>query len=193
LITAVEGKIEARLPEGIVVQVGGVSLLVQTPTSTHGRIGPDGSTVRLHTHLHVREDNLSLFGFFTTEELGMFEQLISISGVGPKLGLAILSYLSPDALRAAIAAGNVDTLTHVPGVGKRTAGRLVLELRGKIAPALADGPTLPAAGSEDVINALSALGYAPTQIQSALRSLPPDPSLTVEDKIILSLRYLAPQ
>ena len=192
MIAAVEGRLEARLPEGAIVQVGGISLLVQTSTSTLGRLGPEGSVVRLYTHLHVREDALALFGFAGQDELKTFELLISVSGVGPRLALSILSSLSPDALRVAIAAGNVDLLTQVPGVGKRTAGRLVLELRGKLGPAPAEGPAVPAAQSEDLIAALSSLGYNAGQIQTALRALPVDPFLTLEDKIILALRYLAP-
>lgn len=193
MITAIEGTIEARLPEGLVVKLGGVSVLVQTPMSTLGQVGPNGSTVKLHTHLHVREDMLALYGFVTREELEMFQQLITVSGVGPRLGLAILSNLSPDALRAAIAAGNEALLTKIPGVGKRTAGRLILELRGKIAAPVAASPALSAPGSEEVIAALSSLGYSAGQIQTALRNLPDDPDLSVEDRIILSLRVLAPE
>lgn len=193
MIVAVEGTLEARVSEGAVIRVGGVSLLVQTPISTLGKLGAEGSVVRLHTHLHVREDVLALFGFSSQDELKTFELLIGVSGVGPKLALGILSNLSPDALRAAIASGNVDLLTHVPGIGKRTAGRLVVELRGKIGPASAEGPVLPTAGSSELVGALSNLGYTPGQIQIALGSLPADASLSLEDRIILALRYLAPQ
>lgn len=193
MIAAVEGKLEARTPEGAIVQVGGISLLVQTSLSTLGRLGPEGSIVRLYTHLHVRDDAISLFGFASQDELKAFELLITVSGVGPKLALAILSNLSPDALRAAIASGNVDLLTHIPGIGKRTAGRLVLELRGKLAPAAAEAAILPTAESSELVAALSSLGYNAAQIQTALRNLPADASLSLEDKIILALRYLAPQ
>jgi Holliday junction DNA helicase RuvA len=193
VIVAIEGKLEARLPEGAVVQVGGVSLLVQTPVSTLGRLGPEGGLVRLHTHLHVREDVLALFGFSSHDELKAFQSLITVSGVGPKLALSILSNLSPDALRAAIAAGNVDVLTSISGIGKRTAGRIVVELRGKLGPAGAEGPALPTAEGGELVSALASLGYSTGQIQTALRSLPGDPSLSLEDRIILALRYLAPQ
>jgi len=193
VIAAVEGKLESRGPEGAVVRVGGISLLVQTSLSTLGRLGAEGGTVRLFTHLHVREDVLALYGFATQEELRLFELLITVSGVGPKLALAVLSNLSADALRAAIASGNVDLLTHIPGVGKRTAGRLVLDLRGKLGPVAAEAPALPTAESSELITALSSLGYSAGQIQGAIRSLPADPSLSLEDKIIMALRYLAPQ
>lgn len=193
MIVSVEGTLESRLPEGAVIRVGGVSLLVQTPISTLGKLGTEGSVVRLHTHLHVREDVLALFGFSSHDELKTFELLIGVSGVGPKLALGILSNLSPDALRGAIASGNVDLLTHVPGIGKRTAGRLVVELRGKMGPASAEGPVLPTAESSELVGALSNLGYTPAQIQVALRTLPADASLSLEDRIILALRYLAPQ
>ncbi len=193
MIAAVEGKLEARTPEGAVVQVGGISLLIQTSLTTLGRLGAEGSNVRLYTHLHVREDALSLFGFASQDELRAFELLITVSGVGPKLALSILSNLSPDALRVAIASGNVDLLTHIPGIGKRTAGRLVLELRGKLGPAAAEVAALPTAESSELVAALSSLGYNAGQIQGALRNLPADPSLSLEDKIVLALRYLAPQ
>jgi Holliday junction DNA helicase RuvA len=136
---------------------------------------------------------LALFGFSSYDELKAFESLITVSGVGPKLALAILSNLSPDALRAAIAAGNVDVLTSISGIGKRTAGRIVVELRGKLGPVSAEGPALPAAEGGELVSALTSLGYTAGQIQTALRSLPGDPSLSLEDRIILALRYLAPQ
>mgnify|MGYP005848057993 CR=1 FL=1 len=193
MIVGIEGTLEARLAEGAVVRVGGVSLLVQTPVSTLGRLSPEGSTVRFYTHLHVREDVLALFGFLSREELRAFEHLITVSGVGPKLALSVLSNVSVEALHVAIAGGNVDVLTGIPGIGKRTAGRIVLELRGKLGPAPTGGPALPAAASEEFIGALTSLGYNAAQIQAALRSLPADPSLSLEDKIILALRTLAPQ
>ncbi|MHB1414285.1 MAG: Holliday junction branch migration protein RuvA [Chloroflexota bacterium] len=193
MIVGVQGALEAKLPEGAVVRVGGVSLLVQTPLSTLGGLGPEGSPVHLFTHLHVREDALALFGFATPDELRTFQLLITVSGIGPRLALSILSNLSPDALRVAIASDNVELLTHIPGVGKRTAGRLVLELRGKIGPVSAEAPVPSAPPSEDLVTALAGLGYNPAQIQGALRSLPADAPLTLEDKIVLALRYLAPQ
>jgi holliday junction DNA helicase RuvA len=191
VIAAVDGTLEARLAEGVVVRVGGVSLLVQTPVSTLARLGPEGSAVRLYTHLHVREDVLALYGFLSREELRAFELLITISGIGPKLALALLANLSVEALHVAIAGGNVDALTGIPGIGKRTAGRIVLELRDKIGPAPTGGPALPQTASEELIGALTSLGYSAVQIQSALRTLPADPSLSLEDKIILALRGLA--
>ncbi|MHB1131937.1 MAG: Holliday junction branch migration protein RuvA [Chloroflexota bacterium] len=193
MIAAVEGVLEARSPEGAVVRVGGISLLVQTPISTLSQLGPEGSTVRFYTHLHVREEMLALFGFLTHAELRAFEQLITVSGVGPKLALAVLATLSVEALQIAVGAGNIEALTGVSGIGKRTAGRIVLELRGKLGPLPSADSTLPTAASEDLIAALTSLGYNPIQIQSALRSLPPAGGLSLEDRIVLALRALAPQ
>ncbi|MHB1006238.1 MAG: Holliday junction branch migration protein RuvA [Chloroflexota bacterium] len=192
LIAAVEGKLEAKGPEGATVKVGGLSILVQTPLSVLDKIGPEGSVVRLYTHLHVREDTLALFGFASQDELRTFQLLITVSGIGPKLALGVLSNLAPDGLRAAIAAGNVDALTHIPGIGKRTAGRLVLELREKLGPAADEAPAVLVAESGDLAAALSNLGYNPLQIQSALRSLPTDDSVSLEDRLVMALRYLAP-
>ncbi|MCL4466448.1 MAG: Holliday junction branch migration protein RuvA [Chloroflexi bacterium] len=192
MIAAVEGVLEARLAEGAVVRVGGVSLLVQAPLSTLARLGPEGSQVKLFTHLHVREDALSLFGFQSRDELRAFQLLITVSGVGPKLALTVLSNLSLEALQIAIASGNVDALTGIPGIGKRTAGRIALELRGKMGPTTAGGPILPSAASEELVAALSGLGYNAAQIQVALTAVPPDPALSLEDKIVLALRTLSP-
>lgn len=193
MIAAVEGTLEARLAEGAVLRVGGVSLLVQTPVSTLARLGPEGSTVRLYTHLHVREDVLALYGFLNRDELRAFELLITVSGIGPKLALTLLSNLSVEALHIAVAGGNVDALTSIPGIGKRTAGRIVLELRDKLGPAPTGSPALPTMASEELIGALTSLGYSAVQVQAALRVLPADPSLSLEDKIILALRNLAHQ
>ena len=181
------------MPEGAVVKVGGLSLLVQTPLSTLGRLGAEGSVVRLFTHLHVREETLALFGFASQDELRAFQLLITVSGIGPKLALGVLSNLSSDSLRAAIAAGDVDVLTRIPGIGKRTAGRLVLELRGKLGPVAGEAPVIPTAENSDLAAALSNLGYNPLQIQGAIRSLPAGDSLGLEDKLVMALRHLAPQ
>ncbi|MFQ5826323.1 MAG: Holliday junction branch migration protein RuvA, partial [Dehalococcoidia bacterium] len=118
------------------------------PASTLSRLGRVGEEVHLHTHLHLREDNIALFGFASEEELALFQSLIGVSGVGPRLALSVLSTFSPQELTLAIMGGNIDFLAQVPGLGKKTAGRLVLELRGKL-EMVGEGALAPEAAGEN--------------------------------------------
>jgi Holliday junction DNA helicase RuvA len=192
MIAGVRGVLEAQGLDAVVVGVGGLSLRVFAPSSTISRLPPVGAEIRLLTHLVVREDQLALYGFGTPEELALFEQLITVTGVGPRLALAILSAASSDVLRQAIAGENLEVLQKVPGIGKKLAGRLILELRGKLtaAPngAAAAGPAPPA--DSDVLEALLGLGYAPADAQAALRSLPSGEQ-DLEQRIKLALQFFA--
>jgi len=170
-----------------VIGLGGISLRVQVPASAVAELGRPGGEVRLYTHLYVREDNLALYGFLRPEELSLFELLLTVSGIGPRAALALLSALPPDRLRAAIGGEDIDTLCRVPGIGRKTAGRLVLELKGKLAASAAGSP-----GREpdsEVISALTALGYSTAEAQLAVSSIKPSPDATLEDRILLALRY----
>jgi Holliday junction DNA helicase RuvA len=145
--------------------------------------------VHLYTHLYIREDQWSLYGFSTEEQRRWFELLLGVSGVGPRVALNILSVLPLDALRVALGQGNAEPLTRVPGVGKKLAGRLVLELQGKVGAAevvVAIGP-----GASELVDALTNLGYTTGEAQAALRALPADESLSTEDRLLLALRHLA--
>ena len=188
MIAGIQGKLQSLSPDSAVIGVGGVSLRIHMPTSTLVTLGAIGSEVRLHTHLHLREDNVALYGFATGEELETFRTLLGVSGVGPKVALNILSALNPGQLAIAIASGNASLLSHVPGVGPKMAGRLALELKGKL-----DGmmTAAPAEGGSEVLIALTSLGYSAAEAASALASLPDSPDLTVEDKIKLALQYFA--
>lgn len=194
MIAGVRGRIEARGPDWLVVAVGGVSFRLAAPLSTTQRVGEVGAEVALQTHLHVREDGLALYGFLTADELELFQRLITVTGVGPALAINILSALPPDRLRAAIVSGNEPLLASVPRVGKKTAARIVLDLKGKLGPAAqaaASGGLV--AGGDEVAEALATFGYAPAQIARALRELPDDSTLSTEDRIVLALQVLAPQ
>lgn len=194
MLAGLRGTVEHRGPDYMVTSVGGLSLKVFVPSSTLAQAGEVGSAVRLHTYLYFRADALALYGFATREELEMFELLLTVSGVGPKVGLSILSAMPPDNLRLALAAGNAELLAGVPGIGKKTAARLVVELKGKVAAAPAAAASLlPSEAHGEVVAALASLGYSPSQIQRALQALPSDPSLGTEDKIVLALRELAPR
>ena len=187
MIAGIEGILKSRGEDGVVVDVGGVSFRLQSPTSTISTLGIPGDRVKLHTHLHVREDNLSLYGFASSEELRLFELLIAVSGIGPKTALALLSALSPERFEFAIARGDVEILSSVSGVGKKTAARLVLELKGRFEQV----SVASRSPHEDVKAALIGLGYSAAEANSAIVTLPDASDLSLEDKIKLALRHFA--
>ena len=181
-----------RLKDALVVDTGGASggigFKIAVPEPTAARF-QDGAAVFLHTYLQVREDSLSLFGFETEEELGIFELLLTVSGVGPKVALATLSTLSPDALRLALANNEPALIARVPGVGKRTAEKIVVELKDKIKAPTSGIEALANINAADaeVIDALIALGYSVVESQRAVQALPKDVT-QVEERLRLALR-----
>ena len=192
MIVALEGILDSRGIDSAVVKVGPLSLLVYVPGSTLSRLGTVGDKVHLHTHLYVREDNLSFYGFASADELALFQNLISVSGIGPRAALAFLSTLNVDQLASAIVGGNVDLLTQVPGIGKKMAGRVVLELKGKLEKGWA-GAVTPALTPDDadVVAALTTLGYSLKEATQAVAGLPNAAELDLEEKVRLALRQLA--
>lgn len=164
-IARVEGIVADAGPEGVVIMVGGIGYGVQVPATTLSRLQV-GQQVQLHTHFQIREDGAALYGFLTSEERRLFETLIAVSGIGPRGALTLLSAISPGDLLAAVTAGDVDTLRRLPGVGPKTAARLVLELRGTLDAAMPGGSFAPA--DDDAVSALVALGYS---AQEAVRAL----------------------
>jgi len=190
MIAGLDGTLESRSAEGAIIKVGGVRLRVFMPTSTLSALGVIGEEVHLHTYLHLREDNIALYGFSSLEELELFRTLIGVTGVGPKVALAMLSAMNPSQLTLAIATGNIDLLSQVPGVGKKMASRLALELKGKLESAWVGAAVSPE-GNAEVIAALTSLGYSHAEAASAVSTLPDSPDLTVEDKIRLALQQFA--
>jgi holliday junction DNA helicase RuvA len=194
VIASLRGRLAEVLPDGAVIEVGGVGYRVYlTPKATASL--PRGGEVMVHTVTYVREDTLALYGFLSADERHVFEQLLSASGVGPKLALALLSVHSPDALRRAVSASDADALTLVPGVGRKGAARLIIELKGKLGDGAVDLPSDPTTrpAYAEVREALAALGYAPTEIRTALESLPEDAgALPTQELLRLALRELAP-
>lgn len=189
MISHLHGKLQARADDALIVGVGGVGLRVRVPSGTLANLGAVGSEVELFTHLHVREDELSLYGFATEDELRLFETLLTVSGIGPKVALGILSSAPTDTLRLAIAQGNLEVLTAIPGIGKKTAQRLILELKGKIdVSGLGEVSELTPV-DEDVIAALINLGYSAAEASRAARSVPPS-TKTVEERVRIALQYL---
>ena len=178
----------------VLVEVGGVGYRV-TVAATTLAMAEVGEAVFLHVHTHVREDALVLYGFATREERLSFEALIGAHGVGPALAVAVLAALSPVALRRAVAGGDVDALTTVPGVGRKTAARLLIELKSRLdLPDADDADVVSLAGGEDgalsqVRAALSGLGYGPDEVSQAVRGL--DSGASVEEQVRSALRALA--
>lgn len=198
MIGSLRGILLDRSAKGdVLVEVAGVGYRVQVPTSAHRVLGELGSPVFLHVHTHVREDALVLYGFSTADERVAFEALLGTHGIGPAVALAILSVHSPAALARAVAADDVDALTLVPGIGKKTAARMVLELKSRLdLPSDVDFRVVPADGASressprnEVRNALAALGYGVEEVREAVRSLPEEGA--VEDLLRSALRQLA--
>jgi holliday junction DNA helicase RuvA len=173
MIAFLRGRVLDKSPSRVIVDVGGVGYDVAVPLSTFYVCGEPGSEISLRVHTHVREDQLALFGFATTLELGVFERLIGINGIGPKLALAVLSGLEPRDVVTAIQRGDLARLTGIPGVGKKTAERIVLELRDRLPKALDAAGTAAAAAPgdalrDDLVSALVNLGYHRQSIDKVL-------------------------
>ncbi len=191
MIASLEGRLEAIDAEGAVVNVGGVGFRVAMPTTVLSALGNPGDSVKVYTHLHVREDNIALYGFATAAELWMFETLLGVSGLGPRLALAMLSTLSPEQITTAIATGSADMLDMIPGIGKKVASRIILELREKIGAGWAIATTAGAAPENaDVLAALTSLGYSAAEAVKAVANLPADNKLGLEERVKLALQYL---
>ena len=190
MIASLKGKLESLGSDFAVINVGGIGLQVYIPTSTLSTLGSVGGDVKLYTHLHLREDNATVYGFVSTEELELFKALINVSGLGPKMALAMLSAMDIEQLTMAIATGNAELLTGIPGIGKKMANRLVLELKDKIGAGLITAPVAELAQENaDVLAALTSLGYSASEATRALASLPRDQELSLEEKVKLALGY----
>jgi Holliday junction DNA helicase RuvA len=191
MIASLEGKLESLSGDGAIINVGGVGFKVYMPTTALSTLGKPGDEVKVYTHLQVREDDLSLYGFASAEELWLFETLIGVTGLGPKLALAMLSSLSPEQITMAIATGSADMLTMIPGIGKKVASRIVLELKEKIGAGWIAAPvTELAQENTEVLTALTSLGYSAQEATRAVANVPQDTSLSLEEKIKLALQYL---
>ncbi len=179
MIAHLSGTLLEKQVQRLVVDVGGVGYDVAVPLSTFYGIGDPGARVTLRIHTHVREDALQLFGFSTALELTLFERLIGVSGIGPKVALAVLSGIEPEHLVRAIRSGDVARLVKIPGVGKKTAERLVVELRDRLPGVSAAEPETPAAEEDalraDVLSALANLGYQRTAVEKTVDKVLKDP------------------
>ena len=190
MIARLQGKLESFSDDWVIINVGGVGFQVYTPTSAIGTLGAKGEEVKLYTHLYLREDNVSLYGFITAEELWLFQTLIGVSGLGPRLALAMLSAMNAEQLAMAIASASTEMLTTVPGIGKKVAQRIILELKDKIGAGwIATPATQLAQENTEVLAALTSLGYSAAEATKAVATLPPATDLSLEEKVKLALQY----
>lgn len=198
LIAAISGVVQDKTLDHAHLAVGGMVFAVAAPLPALAGL-TRGAPATLHTHLIVREDDLALYGFASAEERDLFVTLIGVSGVGPRLGLAMLSTHSAGSLAAAIANEDADTLARTPGIGKKLALRIVLDLKAAMQKRLAGSPDLAAtAGAgggatreRDVIDALTGLGYTPAEALAALRKVPDSAAMPLDELIVRALRQLA--
>jgi Holliday junction DNA helicase RuvA len=197
MLAGVRGVVIGVLPDGVFLEVGPITLQIAVSNTTRGALPRDGTPVRLVTYLYLREDQIALYGFTTETELSLFRLLLGVTGVGPKVALNVCGSGEPDLVLQTIAAGDIDALARIPGIGKKTAARLVLELRGKL-DALVGG-ALPVSGgsaaqqrddSTEVIAALQALGYSATEAYTALRDAEITDGMTVEERVLTALRQM---
>ncbi len=191
MIAILNGRVLETYPDSLVVGLGGIGLQVCVPLPAHDRLRP-GDEVFLHTYLVVRQDALLLYGFETREERELFTLLLSVDSVGPKLALSILSALSPDAIRRAIFHEQAEVLTRVPGVGKKTAQKILLQLQDRMPAMTGLGPAAAFSDVDaEVVAALTALGYSVVEAQSALQSIPRDTPQDVETRLRAALQYFS--
>jgi Holliday junction DNA helicase RuvA len=196
VIGHLRGKLAAAAPERVLVDVGGVGYQVQVSLTTFSELDRAGigAEVELHVHTHVREDQLALFGFWTARERELFERLIAVSGIGPRLAQVVLSGMAVDDLVAALAAGDLARLTRIPGVGRKTAERMVVELRDKLQALAREvaAPAAAAASDEDLVAALENLGYKRSQAEKAVADARRDaPAAAFHELLPLALRRLS--
>lgn len=188
MIAGIRGTVRRAEPGGIVVSVGPLDVRVAVPAPLALQLSV-GDEVTLHTHLQVREDLLALYGFASGEELGIFELLLGVSGVGPKLALGMLSALAPTTICRAIASEDAQTLARSPGVGTRAAARIVAELKTKIGPEMVNLGEPPADGHSAAVAALVGMGYSPAEARRATERIPGQES--IEEVLRQGLAFLA--
>jgi len=191
MIASITGKLEMIGADSAIVNVGGIGFQVFIPPASLANLGDTGSNVKFYTHFQVRDDGVSLYGFASPSELALFKNLLSVSGLGPKLALVRISEMDIETLAPAIVSGNIELLTAIRGIGRKTASRIVLELKDKLATGEILLPlTEITQENNDVVAALVSLGYSPSEATRAVGGLPTDKNLGLEDKIKMALTQL---
>ena len=196
MISYIKGNLESKNVDSVVLDVGGIGYKIYMSATSINKIGEVGNVVKIHTYMRVREDDISLFGFCTNEELRMFEQLIGVSGVGAKSALTILANISPSSFALAIISGDINSLKRLPGIGAKSAQRMILELKDKLKTQEAiETEYIPVKNvvkndkAKDAIEALQVLGYARRDIEQAISKIDTN-ELTVEEIIKQGLKLL---
>lgn len=202
MISYIRGELAAVSEDRIVVDVGGVGFSIYMSGQTISMLPPAGEEVKIHTYLNVREDAMQLYGFLTRDDLQVFQLLIGVSGIGPKGGLAILSCLTPDDLRFAVLSSDAKAISKAPGIGKKTAEKLIIELKDKLRledtlEHLAEsGGSAPGqtgtgnANQSEAVQALVALGYGSTEALKAVKKAAPGPDDSVEEVLKAALKQM---
>ncbi len=203
MIQFIKGRLVAVEEEQILVETGGIGYGIYMPGPAMGNLPPAGEDVLIYTYLNVKEDDLQLFGFLTRDDLEIFKQLITVSGIGPKGALGILSALSPDDLRMAVLSDDVKAIASAPGIGKKTAEKLILELKDKLsiedaldhAAGIGSGagfvPDNDSGTVSDAVQALVALGYGNTEAMRAVRQVDVQPDMSVNEVLKEALKFLS--
>ena len=194
MIAQLSGRLLRKSPQAVVIDVSGVGYRAYIPVSTFYRLGEEGGPVSLRIHTHVREDSLALFGFASAAEHDLFERLIDVNGVGPRLAVSILSGIEADDLVEALRSSDVARLVRIPGVGRKTAERLVVELKDKMPAAAPAGQAAPAGGTpkEDLLSALANLGYSRGEAERGVeRALREDGAGRFEDLLRRALQVVS--
>ncbi len=191
MIASISGLVQRVEEQALVVTVGGVGLRLHVPGALAQSARP-GEEIFLHTHLVVREDALTLYGFESAAERALFEVLLGVNGVGPRLALAVLSTLAPEAVRRAVFSEQAEVFQRVPGIGRKTAQKMLLHLQDRLEPSAEELSGIPALGDVDteVLDALTALGYSVVEAQTALQRIPRDAPPDVETRLRLALQSL---
>ena len=202
VISYVKGSLAEKFEDSVVVEAGGIGYRIFVPTSVLEQLPKIGEIVKIYTYFSVREDAMSLYGFLSRQDMEMFRQLIGVNGVGPKSALGILSALSPDVLRLAVISGDAKAISKAPGVGSKTAQRIILDLKDKVkAEDILDGVAESVSGHSEVsgvgeigkeaIEALTALGYSASEASGVVKKVTITESMTAEDVLKAALKHLA--
>ena len=196
MISYIKGKLEAKNLDSVTIDVGGIGYKIFMSVNSMDRLGETGTEVKVYTYMKVREDDISLYGFCSNEELKMFEQLLGVSGVGAKSALSILANISPSSFALAIITGDINTLKGLPGIGAKSAQRMVLELKDKLktqeaiqTEAVPMQISVKNDKAKDAIDALQVLGYSRRDIEAVISKINTE-ELSVEDIIKQGLKYL---
>lgn len=190
MIATLDGTLEYSDANSAIVKVGGIGFKVYVSRYTLDQFGDVGSSISIYIHFHLRTDNISLYGFSSKEEMVLFEDLISVSGIGPKVALALLSSLNPKQLVLAITSGSVEAIVQVPGIGKKVASRLIVELKGKFEKEWGEEVLPLAPENAEAVAALTSLGYSLREASQALSTIQNSSALNLEDKVRFALQQL---